>query len=136
MGKEIAHPGLIPNALCKSLILNAIADVKSSVITDEELAKRNKEYEERRGQEWRDEVERYSKLAVWCTTTDDFATADIVEYLGIAVGSTTYTIAGLVGEGLFRQGKAFNDAKQEMFHEALSLGANAVVGMKFTIESI
>jgi len=29
MGKEIAHSGLIPNALCKSLKMNAIDDVKN-----------------------------------------------------------------------------------------------------------
>lgn len=73
------------------------------------------------------------------TTTETFSNGEIEEYLGVVSGTDIYLIGGLVGGGLASQegliDAALKKAKKSMMGKALTLGANAIVGMSFAITS-
>ena len=81
-----------------------------------------------------------SQIEVLCTTTNDFANAEIEAYLGTVSGADYYVVGGLLGEGLAKQSKLFNTAfskaKERMFENALELGANAIVGLNHSLTCV
>lgn len=75
----------------------------------------------------------------YITTTQTFANGVIEEHLGVVSGTDVYIIGGLLGGGLVSQeglfDRALKKAKKHMMGKALMLGANAIVGMNFSITS-
>ena len=69
-----------------------------------------------------------------CTTSDSFENSIIEKYLGVVIGEKAYATHGGWGGLVLSQEeyfeKAYLEAKNEMVHKALALGANAIIGMR------
>ena len=67
------------------------------------------------------------------TTTPNIEKYQISRYLGVVTGADTYTVGGLLGEGLAMQNVYFNQAVSKALsrleNTAISIGADAVVGL-------
>ena len=74
------------------------------------------------------------------TTTPTIENYHITSYLGIVSGADTYTVGGLIGEGLMKQGfyyeMSLNKAKSLMESKASEYGADAIVGIQVAVTSM
>lgn len=73
------------------------------------------------------------------TTTERITNKSVKEYLGLVTGTDIYLVGGLMGGGLANQEKlftaAFNNAKGHMTTRATQLGADAVIGINYTVSA-
>lgn len=74
------------------------------------------------------------------TSTSSIEGYQITEYLGVVTAAETYTIGGIIGEGVFKQGlyfsNAMNRALQDMKGTAARLHADAVVGVQTSVTAM
>lgn len=74
------------------------------------------------------------------TTTPTIDNYHITSYLGVVSGADAYTVGGIIGDGLMKQGfyydLSLNKAKSLMESNASKYGADAVVGIQVAVTSM
>ena len=76
----------------------------------------------------------------WITTTNGFSNAEIEKYYGTVSGARSYLIGGLIGEGFVQEAELFRKSlstkKKIMYEEAKLYGANAIIGMTYSVTTL